>query len=160
MNNFLSHFYPFLRRTRGLLIAGAFLLIGVFFLYRSSGVRRDGFHRQSCSCRCWRACFDVPPVDFDSDAYYRPIIAYNLFHPLGWTPPRPTELYRLISTILPRSANTPPKAIIQSIARNKTHIVTTDDNLEVVEIQTKQILLEIVGQQKTLRLKSGFLQRT
>ncbi len=41
MNNFLSHFYPFLRRAGYLLIASASLLLWVFFLFRSSGVRTE-----------------------------------------------------------------------------------------------------------------------
>ena len=55
-------------------------------------------------------------IDFDSASYYQPIIKYNLFRPLGWTPPRPVEPYRLIGTILPRAANSPPTAIIQTTA--------------------------------------------
>ena len=39
VNNFLSHFYPFLRRAGYLLIAGASLLIGIFFIYRSFHIR-------------------------------------------------------------------------------------------------------------------------
>ena len=100
-----------------------------------------------------------PPV-FDSEAFYRTIIENNLFRPLGWTPPRPIEPYRLIGTILPRRANTPPKAIIQSTAGNKTYIVTTGENIdastEVVEIQPKQVRLSRKGQQRTLHLPSGF----
>ena len=100
------------------------------------------------------------PRVFDSEAYHSTIIKNNLFRPLGWTPPRPTEPYRLIGTILPRRANTPPKAIIQSTAGNKTYIVTTGENIdastEVVEIQPKQVRLSRKGQQRTLHLPSGF----
>ena len=62
-------------------------------------------------------------VAFDADAFYRTIIDNNLFYPLGWTPPRPTEPYRLIGTKLAIDANTLPQVIIQSTAGEKTYIV-------------------------------------
>jgi len=102
---------------------------------------------------------NFPPAQSD---FYRTIIDNNLFRPLGWRPPRRVEPYRLLGTRLPTDKNTPPQAILQSTATNKTHIVTTGDKLdattEVVEIQAKQILMEIAGQRKILRLKNGFLQ--
>lgn len=67
---------------------------------------------------------DLTLVVFDAAAYYRPILEYNLFRPLGWTPPRPIEPYRLFGTILARDGHTPPKAIIQRTTTNTTHIVT------------------------------------
>ena len=103
---------------------------------------------------------DLPPYPSD---FYRTIIDNNLFRPLGWTPPRPVEPYLLLGTILPRDGHTPPQAILQATATNKTHIVTIGDKLDadtqVVEIQAKQIRLEAAGQQKTLHLKRVFLQR-
>ncbi|MYB93936.1 hypothetical protein F4054_12430 [Candidatus Poribacteria bacterium] len=66
-------------------------------------------------------------IAFDSDSYYRTIIDNNLFRSLGWTPPRPKEPYRLMGTILPRSANTPPRAILQTTTGNTTHIMTTGE---------------------------------
>lgn len=95
----------------------------------------------------------------DSD-FYRTIIDNNIFRPLGWTPPRPTEPYRLMGTILPCSENTPPTAIIQSTAGNTTYIVTTgeplDASTEVVSIEAKQVVLSTNGQRRTLKLPSGF----
>ena len=106
-----------------------------------------------------RAIFSLV-VAFDSVSYYRPIIKYNLFRPLGWTPPRPVEPYRLIGTLLPRSENTPPRAILQSTAGQKTYIVTTGEKIEasteVVSIESKQVTLSTNGQQRTLHLPSGF----
>ena len=91
--------------------------------------------------------------------FYRMIIDNNLFRPLGWTPPQPREPYRLIGTILPRSANTPPKAIIQTTAGNQTYIVsigeTLDASTEVVLIEGKQVTLSRNGQQRTLRLNTA-----
>ena len=61
---------------------------------------------------------------------------------------------------MPRSANRPPKVIIQTTAGNTTHIVTTADNLdastEVVSIEGKSVMLSENGQKRTLHLRSGF----
>ena len=104
--------------------------------------------------------FDVEAFKFDAEAFNRTIIDNNLFRPLGWTLPRLIEPYRLIGTILPRSENTPRKAIIQSTAGNTTYIVSTGERLdadtEVVSIEGKQVVLSTNGQQRTLRLPSGF----
>ena len=87
------------------------------------------------------------PAVFDAQSFYQTIIDNNLFRPLGWTPPRPTEPYRLIGTILPRSANTPPKAIIQTTADDRTYIVTPGESLdastEVVLIEGKQEVSDV-----------------
>ena len=95
-----------------------------------------------------------PPLNSE---FYRTIIDNNLFRPLGWTPPRPQEPYRLMGTILPRSANRPPQAILQATAGNKTHIVTTGDKLDaetkVIDIQPKQVTLSTNGQSRTLHLQ-------
>lgn len=76
MNNFLSHFYPFLRRAGYLLIAGAFFLLWVFFVFRSYGARTETVLTvkvvpvDATSSR--RQSF--PVIDFDSEvSYYRPI---------------------------------------------------------------------------------------
>jgi len=100
---------------------------------------------------------------FQNSDFYRIIIDNNLFRPLGWTPPRPKEPYRLIGTILPHRGNTPPKAIIQNTVRNQMYIVTIGDTLDsntyVTDIQTKHVTLKKNGQQRQLTLKSSFLQR-
>ena len=94
------------------------------------------------------------------ESFYRTIIDNNLFRPLGWTPPRPIEPYRLIGTVLARDRNRPLQAIIKTTAGNQTHIVTTGETLDtqtrVTEIQHKQVTLETNGQPRTLRLPSGF----
>ena len=107
--------------------------------------------------------FSWSTPEFDTHAYYRPILEYNLFRPLSWTPPRPQEPYRLLGTIIPIDAKSPPKAIIQNTVGNQTHIVTIGDNLDtethVTDIQTKHITLKKNGQQRQLTLKSSFLRR-
>ena len=99
-------------------------------------------------------------ADFQKTAFYRTIIDNNLFRPLGWRPPRPIEPYRLMGTILPRAANIPPRAIIQTTAGNQTYIVTTGEKLsadtEVVLIESKRVVLSTNGQQRTLKLPSVF----
>ena len=96
-------------RACGLLIAGAFvLLVTLFFAFRTP----PPIETQSVEVievpLPRRVRLTSPPV-FDSEAFYRTIIENNLFRPLGWTPPRPIEPYRLLGTILPRDGNTPPR---------------------------------------------------
>ena len=97
---------------------------------------------------------------FQKTDFYRTIIDNNIFRPLGWRPPRPIEPYRLIGTLLPRAANIPPKAIIQTTAGNKTYIVSLGERLDastrVVSISAKSVRLSSGGQKRTLRLKVGF----
>ena len=107
-----------------------------------------------------RVIFDVAPVVFDSVAYYRPILDNNLFRPLGWRPAVPVEPYRLIGTVLPRSASTPPQAILQTTAGKQTHIVPLGDSLDsetaVVSISGKSVVLESGGERRTLHLGRVF----
>ena len=152
---------PFLRRARYFCIAGAFfLLLSVFFLLRSSGARPAVVKVKVVPVETSRRAIDIPPVEFASDAFYRTIIDNNLFRPLGWRPPRPIEPYRLIGTILPHDKNTPPKAIIETTAGQKTYIVTIGDKIEthteVVDIQPKQVTLSTDEKQRTLKLPIRF----
>ena len=98
----------------------------------------------------------VPVVAFDSESFYRTIIENNLFRPLGWSPPRPKEPYRLLGTVLPTDDSMPPKAILQTTAGNTTYIVMPgnkiDVSTEVVSIEGKAVTLETEGQRRTLRL--------
>lgn len=92
--------------------------------------------------------------------FYRTIIDNNLFRPLGWTPPRPVEPYRLLGTLLPRDDTTTPQAILQTTKGNTTHIVSIGDKLdgdtEIVDIQRKQVTVRTKGDTRTLTLKSRF----
>ena len=95
---------------------------------------------------------------FQTSKFYRVIIDNNLFRPLGWRPPRPRELYRLLGTILPTDANTPKQAILQRTAARTTNIVSIGDKLDadtrVVDIQAKQVSLEKAGVRRTLNLNT------
>ena len=96
MNNFLSHFYPFLRRAGYLLIAGASLWSGIFFIYRSLGASAERVVEvKVVPVEASSRVRALPPVAFDSFAYYRTIIDNNIFRPLGWRPPRPREPSRI-----------------------------------------------------------------
>ena len=149
----------------GLLMAGAFLLLAIVVVARfgASGfpVRQDPEPVKVRTFPLPRRNARTPPPVFEvSETYYRTIIENNLFRPLGWTPPRPKEPYRLLGTILPTDDSTPPKTIIESTAGDRTYIVTTgeplDASTEVVEIKPKQVTLETDGQPRTLRLSIGF----
>ncbi len=151
----------FTRRAGYFLIAGAFLLIGVFFLYHSSVARSEAVLKvKVVPVETSSRVLSPPVVDFDSASYYRPILAYNLFRPLGWSPPVPREPYRLIATILPRDATTPATAIIETTAGKTTSLVSVGDALDaatkVVSIESKQVPLLTNGQPRTLHLPSGF----
>ena len=147
----------FNKRACRLLIAGAFvLLVTLFFALQTPTIETQSVTViEPPPPR--RVRLTMPPV-FETEAYYRTIISNNLFRPLGWTPPHPTEPYRLIGTILPRDANMPPQAILESIAGNKTYIVSTGEKLDastkVVSIQGKAVTLSTNGEQRTLRLNT------
>ena len=97
---------------------------------------------------------------FQKTDFYRTIIDNNLFRPLGWTPPRPQDHYRLLGTILPKDDRTPPTAIIETTTGHTTHIVSINDNLDadtkVISIKNKSVTISINGHHRTLRLLSAF----
>ena len=164
---------PIHRRACGLLIAGALVLLLIVEwcvfphpCYRylmpllvkeiSNSSPRLGEQPRALS----RAGFHSSDLLFWQSDFYRTIIDNNLFRPLGWTPPRPIEPYRLLGTKLARDANTPPQAIVQAVTTNMTHIVTLGSNLDVdtqvVDIQTKQVTLSTQEQQRILIPPIGF----
>ena len=154
---------PIHRRAGGLWIAGAFVLLAVVFVVRfpaSDPVRHEPVKIETAETEPRRFHRIPPPVFEVSETYYRTIIDNNLFRPLGWTPPRPSEPYRLLGTVLASDATTPPQAILQSTAGEKTYIVTLGSNLDantqVVDIQSKQVTLSTQGQQRTLMLPISF----
>ena len=153
----------FNRRACYLSIAGAFVLLAVVFVLRfpaSDPVRHEPVKIETAETEPRRFHRTPPAVLEVSETYYRTIIDNNLFRPLGWTPPRPRELYRLLGTILALDEITPPQAILQSTAGHQTYIVTLGSNLDadtqVVDIQSKQVTLSTQGQQRTLMLPIGF----
>ena len=104
--------------------------------------------------------FSLTTPEFDVEAFKRTIIDNNIFRPLGWTPPRPVEPYRLIGTLLPRDANRLAEAVIESIEGKAISIVsvgeTLDTETKVVLIENKSVVLESDGVRRTLRLPPAF----
>jgi len=93
---------------------------------------------------------------FQESEFYRTIVDNNLFRPLGWTPTRPREPYRLIGTLLPTAADTPARAILETTSGETRQTVSVGDKLDadttVTDIQPKQVTLEREGLSTTLRL--------
>lgn len=89
-------------------------------------------------------------------AFYRTIVDNNLFRPLGWTPPKPKSVYRLLGTVI-LTDGTSIQAILQDIASERLHFVTVGDkvgNATVHEILPKQVKLDKGGQVVTLKLNT------
>ena len=150
------------RRAGGLWIAGAFVLLLIVVVVRflaSAPAIPEPVKERAAETQP-RRVQRTPPEVFDAETYYRTIIDNNLFRPLGWRPPRPREPYRLIGTVLATDADTPPQAIIQTTAGEKTYIVSTGENLDastrLVSIESKAVRLSTNGKQRTLKLPSGF----
>ena len=95
---------------------------------------------------------------FQETEFYRTIIDKNLFRPIGWTPPRPREPYRLIGTVIPRDGESKAQAILQRTPTGKTYAVTIGDQLDtdtaVTDIQPKQVTLSKSGVMRTLKLNA------
>lgn len=90
--------------------------------------------------------------------FYRTILDNNLFHPLGWRPSRPREPYRLLGTLIPCDGKSKTQAILQKNPAGKTYTVTIGDTLDtdttLIDIQSKQVILEKRGQRRTLTLNT------
>lgn len=151
----------FFKRALYIFICGACFFVSIFFglRYVLPEVSEPVSVSVGMSDRLPDRRVDFTSSAFDAETYYRTIIDNNLFRPLGWTPPRRVEPYRLIGTILPRDANTPPQAIIETTAGNQTYIVsigeTLDASTEVVSIESKAVTLSSNGQQRTLHLQTA-----
>ena len=91
-------------------------------------------------------------------AFYRTIIENNIFRPLGWTPPKPTTVYRLLGTIISIDG-TNGQAILQEIASERLHFLRVGDGVgdaTVTEILSKEVKLDKAG--RRISLKMGRLQ--
>ena len=92
-------------------------------------------------------------VDFgESEAFYETIIAYNLFRPLGWTPPKNEPSYRLVSTAV-NSDGVISQATLLERRSNRYHFVTIGtklDDMTVKDIQAKKVIMDKAGETVTL----------
>lgn len=151
--------HPLLLQKRAIyfLIFGAFILLCVFFFRRRSPESILTVKVVPVSSVVVGVA--IPSIDFDSASYYRPILAYNLFRPLGWAPARPVEPYRLIGTRIVREGATPPQAILETTAGHQTYIVGAGDTLDagtkVVDISDRSVVLSTGGIERTLSLGTG-----
>ncbi len=92
-------------------------------------------------------------VDFgESEAFYKTIIEYNLFRPLGWTPPKNEPSYRLVSTAV-NSDGVISQATLLERRSNRYHFVTIGtklDDMTVKDIQAKKVIMDKAGETVTL----------
>ncbi len=98
-------------------------------------------------------------IDYGKHAeFYRVIIDYNLFRPLGWAPKKSEPQYSLIGTVVDTNS-TIAQAIVLEKRSNQYHVVTIGEKIgevTVTDIQAKQITLDQAG--KPLTLKTSSLQ--
>ena len=90
--------------------------------------------------------------------FYRTILDNNLFHPLGWRPTHPREPYRLLGTLIPCDGKSKAQAVLQKNPAGKTYTVTIGDTFDtdttLIDLQSKQVILEKRGQRRTLTLNT------
>ena len=94
----------------------------------------------------------------ENEAFYKTIIEYNLFRPLGWTPPKNEPSYSLIGTAV-NSNGVISQATLLERRSNRYHFVTIGsklDDMTVKEIQAKKVIMDKEGE--TVTLNTGSLQ--
>lgn len=87
-------------------------------------------------------------------AFYRTIVENNIFRPLGWTPPKPIPVYRLLGTVISTDGAS-LQTILQEIASGHLYFLTVGDKVGdaiVTEILAKQVKLDNAGQVMTLKM--------
>ncbi len=98
-------------------------------------------------------------VDFgENEAFYKTIIEYNLFRPLGWTPPNNEPEYSLVGTAVDRNGAVSQATLLERRS-NRYHFVTIGsklDDMTVTEIQDKKIIFDKEGE--TVTLNTGSFQ--
>ena len=96
-------------------------------------------------------------VDFGgNEAFYKTIIAYNLFRPLGWTPPKNEPEYSLEGTAVDVNGVI-SQAILLERRSNRYHFVTIGtklDDMTVKDIQDKKVIMDKAGETVTLNTRS------
>ena len=96
-------------------------------------------------------------VDFgENEAFYKTIIEYNLFRPLGWTPPNNEPSYSLEGTVV-NADSVISQAVLLERRSNRYHFVTVGtklDDMTVKEIQAKKVVMDKEGETVTLNTGS------
>ncbi len=91
----------------------------------------------------------------ENEAFYKTIIEYNLFRPLGWTPPNNEPSYSLVGTAV-NSNGVISQATLLERRSSRYHFVTIGtklDDMTVKDIQAKQVIMDKEGE--TVTLKTG-----
>ncbi len=98
-------------------------------------------------------------VDFgENEAFYKTIVEYNLFRPLGWTPPKDEPSYSLEGTAVDQNGVISQATLLERRS-NRYHFVTIGtelDGMTVKDIQAKKVILDKEGE--TVTLNTGSLQ--
>ena len=98
-------------------------------------------------------------VDFgENEAFYKTIIEYNLFRPLGWTPPKNEPSYSLVGTAVNENGVISQATLLERRS-NRYHFVTVGtklDDMTVKDIQAKRVIMDKGGE--TVTLRTGSLQ--
>ena len=98
-------------------------------------------------------------VDFgENAAFYKTIIDYNLFRPLGWTPPNNEPAYSLVGTAVDPNGAISQATLLEKRS-NRYHFVTIGTKLgdmTVKDIEAKRVILDKAGE--TVTLKTGEFQ--
>jgi len=100
----------------------------------------------------------IPAAD---QAFYKVIVDYSLFRPLGWRPPDTSPKYELIATKIPAVGEA--KALIKESRSNKIYYVGLGDQLQeakVDEIVANQVGLVLEGKPISLSISSIQFLRT
>ena len=100
----------------------------------------------------------IPAAD---QAFYKVIVDYSLFRPLGWRPPDTSPKYELIATKIPAVGEA--KALIKEARSNKIYYVGLGDQLQeakVDEIVANQVGLVLEGKPISLSISSIQFLRT
>ena len=72
---------------------------------------------------------DMELKHFQNSDFYHTIIDNNLFRPLGWTPPRPQEPYRLLGTIIPIDAKS-----VRKLSSKTPYEIRCPSSLSVIHL--------------------------
>ena len=96
-------------------------------------------------------------VEFgENQAFYKTIIEYNLFRPLGWTPPNNEPEYSLVGTVVDRNGVISQATLLERRS-NRYHFVTIGSKLNdmtVTDIQDKKVIMDKEGETVTLNSSS------